>query len=300
MRLSALVILLGLPLRQLPAQIPDEKVNVVVGGMPRTYLLHTPRMHAQGRIPLVILLHGRLGTGSGMARLTGFDSVSESHGLLVAYPDGYRRSWADGRGGTPADKAGVNDVAFIGAIIDDVARHYPLDRGRVYAAGMSNGAFMAERLACEMSGRLAAVGVIAATLGDSLAAQCHPALPISIMFVNGTDDPLVPFLGGEMSGGRGSGLSVAATVARWVELNGCTAQPVLTTLSATPPDGTQALESLYDVCQRGAEVVAYRIEQGGHTWPGGPQYLPESIVGKTSRTFAASSVLWDFFARHTR
>jgi len=298
MRLLLLAIFL-VPQR-IRSQTPDETVHLQMGGMARIYHLHTPLVHAQGRTPLVILLHGRLGTGAGMARLTGFNAVAEREGILVAYPDGYRRSWADGRQGTPADKAEVDDVEFIRAIIDDIARRWPVDPGRVYVGGISNGGFMAERLACELSDRIAAVGVIAATLSDSLAASCHPARPISVMLVNGTEDPLVPFGGGELTGDRGSALSVATTVTRWIEWNRCTDRPVVTSIPATPSDGTRAIESSYTVCAAGAEVLAVRIEGGGHTWPGGLQYLPEPIVGKTSHTISASEALWEFFSRHKR
>jgi len=277
-----------------------QSFTLDVGGLTRTYQIHLPRARPQGALPLVVLLHGRMGTGEGMARLSGFDSVADRAGILVAYPDGYRRSWADGRLGTPADRNGVDDVAFIQAMLADIADRYRVDRGRIYVAGMSNGGFMTERLACAMSDRLAAVGVVAATLSDSLSVRCAPARPISIMLINGTKDPLVPYEGGELSGDRGTALSVAKSVAFWAKSNRCPGKASDQLGTDFARDGTRIVQSSYSTCADGTEVVAVRVEEGGHTWPGGEQYLPPALIGKTTRNLSASSALWDFFSRHHR
>jgi len=156
-----------------------------------------------------------------MQRKTEFNAIADSVGALVAYPDGFRRSWNDGRPGTPANMSNVDDVAFISAMLDDIARRAPVDPRRVYVAGHSNGGFMAERLACQMPGRFAAVGVVSATFGEWLAGSCHPAVVVSLEYFNGTKDPLVPFDGGRM-GDRGVAQGARATVARWVGWNRCT------------------------------------------------------------------------------
>ncbi len=276
----------------------DLSYTLHVGDRTRAYELHVPATPQTPRAPLVVLLHGRLGTGAGMARLTDFNALADRDGILVAYPKGYRRSWADGRGGTPADQEGLNDVGFVATMLADIAAHWPVDPARIYVAGISNGGFMAERLACELSGTLAGAGFVAATLGDSLAARCHPAHPISVLFINGTDDPLVPFEGGELKGGRGRALSAPVSVARWVRWDGCSDSATVRTLPDTVHDGTQVTEAGYTGCRNGVAVVAIRVAGGGHTWPGGPQYLPVALVGRASRNLNASSTLWDFFAPH--
>lgn len=286
------------PFSGLSAQA-DSSYTLTVGGLQRSYLVHYPTPTGKP-FPLVILLHGRLGTGAGMARLTHFDRVADSAGVVVAYPDGWRRSWADGRGGTPADRHGVDDVAFILAMIDTLGADGGIDTSRIYAAGISNGGFMAERLACDAGQRFAAVGVVAATLSDSLAARCrlHPA--VAVMFVNGTDDPLIPWSGGELSGGRGRALGVEETVGIWAEDEACPATPVETILPDTAFDGTTVIRRSYAPCGGTGAVVAYRVVGGGHTWPGGSQYLPAGIVGIASRNLDASEALWRFFSGRRR
>lgn len=280
------------------AQRTDSSHPLAVGGRDRTYTLHLPALRDGRPLPLVVLLHGRLGTGAGMARLTSFDAIADSVGILVAYPDGWRRSWADGRMGTPADRQGVDDVAFVLAMIDDIARTVPIDRHRIYVAGISNGGFMTERLACEAGDRFAGFGVDAATLSDSLAERCRPS-PVSMMFFNGTADPLVPWAGGEL-GSRGHALGVEATLMRWAAWDRCSGTPTEETLPDTAHDGTTASVRRYAPCADGTAIVAYKFTGGGHTWPGGLQYLPPMFVGVASKNLDGSRTLWAFFASRRR
>jgi polyhydroxybutyrate depolymerase len=278
----------------------DPAYRVESGGRTRTYLLHVPSAKPIGPRPLVVLLHGRLGNGQGMARMTSFDRAADRAGVLVAYPDGFRRSWADGRGGTPADDAGVDDVAFFDALLRDVESRFAVDPGRVFVAGMSNGGFMSERLACEAADRIAAIGVVAATFSEALAERCRPSRPVSVVLMNGTDDPLVPFAGGELSRDRGLVKSAAETAALWRRLDGCSGKPLTTRRPDTAGDGTSVTEETDAACAEGAGVTALRIEGGGHTWPSGQQYLPVSVVGRASKNLDANQALLDFFAAHHR
>lgn len=284
----------------LSAQGRDTTYTLPSGGLTRSYLLHLPPSTGDRPLPLVILLHGRLGTGAGMVRLTHFNTVADSAGVIVAYPDGWRRSWADGRMGTPADRQGVDDVAFILTMIDDIAGRAAVDTTRIYVAGISNGGFMTERLACEAGRRFAAVGVVSATFGDSLAARCRLHPPVPVEFFNGTADPLVPYSGGQLGGGRGHVLGVDATVALWAEDEACPATPEVQALPDTAHDGTVIVRRSYSPCGGRGTVVAFKVEGGGHTWPGGTQYLPKRFVGIASKNLDASRELWRFFAARRR
>ena len=275
----------------------DATFHLRSGGLERSYLLHAPA--GSGARPLIVLLHGRLGTGAGMEKMTHFDAVADRAGVIVAYPDGWRRSWNDGRPGTPAHRRQVDDVAFILAMIDDIGHRVPVDPRRVYVAGMSNGGFMTERLACEAGGRFAAVAIDVATLSDSLASACQLPRPVPAVFFHGTADPLVPYAGGRM-GDRGYGLSVDETVATWARWNGCAAAPALESLPDTARDGIVVTRRTWSGCRDGADVVAYRFDGGGHAWPGGTQYLPARFVGRVSRNVDASVELWHFFSARRR
>lgn len=282
------------------AQGIDTSITLHIGGRDRTYTVHASPGAGRHPLPLVVLLHGHSGTGTGMIRLTDFNAIADRAQFLVVYPDGVDRSWADGRGITEADQQHVDDVAFFRALLDDVARRWPVDSNRVFAAGISNGGFMAERLACDAGGRIAAIGVVAATLSDTLMGRCRLPRPVSVMMMNGTDDPLVPFGGGEIRGGRGRVQSAPSTAAAWSRWNRCLATPLERTFPDTAGDGTFVTEDTYTGCPGHVAVIAYRIAGGGHTWPGGPQYLTVRLVGRASRNLAGSEVLWEFFAAHSR
>jgi polyhydroxybutyrate depolymerase len=281
----------------------DKRGKIEVDGRERTYALHVPANYDEMKsVPLLIALHGRLGTGSGEERLAHLDKVSDEHGFLVVYPDGLDRSWSDGRGGTPSDRNGVDDVKFLSALIDKIEGEYKVDHARIYATGMSNGGFMSGRLACDLSERIAAVAIVGASLSESVAAHCHPTKPISVMIIQGTEDPLVPFDGGALgkNGDRGVVLSHKAAVQKFVEVDHCGAEAKEKHVPDKAGDGTSIDVAMYGPCAGNSEVASYVINGGGHAWPGGIQYLPAMIIGKTTHNLDGSEEIWEFLSRHTR
>lgn len=282
--------------------------TLVVGGYERTYRVHTPPV-AGRPLPVVLVLHGGGGTGAGMERLTRgeFNRLADRWGFVVLYPDGLDRHWNDGRGVATyrAHRENVDDVAFLMALVDDVGRHVPIDRTRVYATGISNGGLMSFRLAIAAADRVAAIAPVAISMSEPLARTGGPPRPTSMLLVSGTEDPLVPWEGGEIGlpGRRGVGrvVSVAETMRLWAARSGCPAAPVVTyEPDRDPADGTRVRRERYAPCRDGTEVVLYAVEGGGHTWPGGRPYLPERLVGRTSRDLDASALIWSFFSRQAR
>lgn len=266
------------------------------GGMNRTYTLHVP---PGDPVALVLNLHGGGGTGTGQRGLTDFDAVADANGLLVAYPDGYDKSWADGRGASPADRRRVDDVGFLVALAGKLQSDYNIAPGHVFATGMSNGGFMSNRLACDRADVFAAIAPVAGTLGAGVA--CHPSRPVSVLAAHGTADPLVPFTGGKVRGRGGVSRSIAATtmVDTWRAADGCQGDPSSQVLPNVG-DGTVVHRFDSPGCAASTEVVFYRIDNGGHTWPGGKQYLPPAVIGRTSRAMDASELIAQFFLAHAR
>lgn len=275
------------------ATASNYEASLVSGGLVRTYYVHLPPAATRGKpLPLLLALHGWLSTGLGMAKLTEFNALADRYSFIVVYPDGYDRSWADGRGIRPADKVGVNDVAFLGAVLDQVMAKEKVDATRIYVTGMSNGGFMTERLGCDLARRFAAIAVVAANFDQRLAARCAPSHPLPVLLIHGSDDPIVPAAGGVMNGE--SVLSTAATVRRWADLAGCDTAPTVTELPVVVRDGTSVWRSTYTGCQGGARVIYDNVIGGGHTWPGSFQHSPAAVVGTTSRNLDASAVIWQF------
>jgi polyhydroxybutyrate depolymerase len=280
-----------------------QRRSIPFDGRNRTYLLHLPGGRALAGQPLVIVLHGAGGQGRGMERITGLDPLADREGFVVAYPDGIWRQWNDGRAKVSFPR--TDDVGFLGVLIDHLTREEGADPHRVYVAGISNGGMMAQRLACEASDRIAAVASIAATLPEKIEAGCHPTRPISMLFMHGTKDPLVPYQGGMITSPHGlpSGsrvLSLDATARFWAQRNGCGNSPESSSLSDHTNDGMPVRAVHYGGCRDRSAVEAYTIEGGGHTWPGGWQYLPAFMIGKTSRNLNADETMWEFFNRTSR
>ncbi len=261
-------------------------------GLTRTYRIHIPVSYDKARsVPLVLAFHGGLGSGEAMAKLSNLDDVSDRKGFIVAYPDGVGRSWNAGHGTGMAERRQVDDVGFISELIDDLAHDFHIDRRQVYATGMSNGAIFVHRLGCELSDKIAAIGPVAGTIPPQIAGDCHPARPISVIEFHGTADSDSPWDGGRTLGG-GQVESVSVTIQGWAARDHCSPTPQVTTVAK------DVVCETYAPCEKGAEVRLYRIEKGGHTWPGGYQYLPRSIIGETNRALNASEVIWDFFQKH--
>jgi polyhydroxybutyrate depolymerase len=284
--------------------------SIMVDGLKRTYLLHVPSNYERSRsVPLLIAIHGGLGNGQRMIQLTqgGFNELSEEKGFLVVYPEGIRKRWNDGRDGKEtgyyAQKKNINDVGFISTLIDKLIDEWNVDAKRVYATGISNGACMSHRLACELSDKVTAIAAVSGSMPQRIFASCRPSSPVSVLAIYNDKDRLVPFQGGNVTGpfgGRklGKVLSASDTMAFWSKHNNCSILPVVTLEpDVDPGDGTKVRKETYSNCENGTEVVLYVIENGGHTWPGGYQYLGEWLVGKTSRDMDANKVIWDFFEK---
>ena len=296
-RLLVAVLLLMLP--ALAAGPTDSTSTINLNGVKREYRLHVPPGYAKGHAaPLLLVLHGGGGEPKGTERLTGMNAVADREGFLVAYPAGLGRHWNDGRSEVGAT---AGDVALLSAVIDDVARRYDVDRGRVFATGISNGGFMSTRLACELSERVRAVGIVAATMSETLHATCQPQRPVAVVMFSGTDDPLVPYAGGSVRGDRGKILGAEATASFWARTNGCAPQPERSELPVVDAsDPTRVSLARYPSCRPGAEVRLYTIHDGGHTWPGGRAYMPAFLVGKVSRQIDADQVMWEFFREQAK
>ena len=278
------------------ATFRDLSGTLRAGGMDRTYTVHVPPGNPVG---LVLNLHGGGGTGIGQRGLTDFDAVADAHNLVVVYPDGYGKSWADGRGASPADRRRIDDVGFLVALAGKLQSDYKIEPGHVFATGMSNGGFMSNRLACDRADVFAAIAPVAGTLGVNVA--CNPSRPVSVWEAHGTADPLVPFNGGTVRGRGGVSRSIAANsmVNKWRSVDGCQGDATAQVLPNVG-DGTVVHRVDSAACAASAEVVFYQIDNGGHTWPGGRQYLPKAVIGPTSRALDGSEAIAQFFLAHAR
>ena len=278
--------------------------HIMHNGKKRDFRVVNPDLSERNPVPLVIVLHGGGGNMNQVERFTGFTTYAKIEKFIVAYPQGLYTQWNDGREifQSRTHRKKTDDTGFISKMIDAIGGKYNIDKGRVYVAGISNGGFMALRLACELSHKITAVAAVTATMNKYLGKTCVLKSPVSVLIINGTDDPLVPYNGGHVRVGRkkrGRILSTEKTIEKFRDLNDCKKNRLKVSFMDSIDDGTKIQKKVYK-CGNSVEIGLYQVIGGGHTWPGGPQYLPEKAIGKVSKEFDATELIWEFFKGKTK
>ena len=290
---------------------PDTFIRTIqANGLERSYRIHIPPGLPQNTpLMLLFVLHGGGGTGEGMERsltLGGFNSLADQHNCIVVYPDGFEKNWNDGRKNVsdPAHQQNIDDVGFFTSLIENLSHEFAIDQNRIFVTGISNGAMMSYRLACEMPEKIAAIAPVAGALPIDLLPYNISEVPISVCVISGTHDPLVPWEGGLVGfprNPRGIVLSVPESVSFWVMHNNCSTPPNSTLLpDRDPADHTGVQRDIYSNGTNNTAVILLTVYHGGHTWPDGYQYLPKSLIGRTTHDINANTVIWDFFSAHPK
>ena len=296
MKKLTILLLVGLVLLTASAVTLAASVSETLksGGDLRNYWLVRPEgIEKTKPAPLLMVLHGSAGSSEDMMTVTqrGFERLADKEKFVVVYPDALERRWND-QGGT------VDDVGFLLAIVDKLVADGLVDKNRVYVAGISNGGMMAQRLACEQADRIAGIATVAGGLPTGLTGTCKPARALPVLVIHGTEDPIVPWAGGAVAGFEefGKVLSARETAGFWAANNRCGDGGVIAAEpDRDPKDGTRVKLEVFASCPAGAAVKLAAIEGGGHTWPGGYQYLPERFIGRTSQDVDANMLIWNFF-----
>ena len=295
------LILGGCTRRPLPEPVvPEPPVGksrgaLTIDGQQRTYLLYRPTT-APRNAPLVVVLHGAVGTGRQAEQAYGWDAEADKGGFLVAYPDGMNRTWnasPDCCGAAARDD--VDDIAFITRLVAAVPT---ADPRRIYATGISNGAMLTYRLACETD-IFAAIAPVAGTMIN----DCPAPKPTSILHIHGDKDPTIPYAGGpgrRSNDGTGrlpaksDGPAVPDLIDTWRKTADCT--PPTTKKSGTVTTSTAT-------CPDGRAVDLITIAGAGHQWPGSrPAPVAERLfhLDPPSDALAATPAIWQFFNAHPK
>lgn len=250
----------------------------------------------------MVVLHGGGVNAENMAGFCGLHELGERAGFVVLYPNGSGKldttlTWNAGTCCGYAREQQVDDVGFIGKLLDALPGMVSADARRTYVTGMSNGGMMAYRLAAEMAERFAAVASVA---GPLCLASIHPARPMPVLHFHGTDDEFTP-----LGGGRGPKsisqtdfISAADSVAAWIAANECPPSPAVAADGECAGDGTSIERRIYGPGRDGVEVTLYLIYGGGHTWPG--RQPRQQYLGRSTTLLSASDLIWAFFQRWTR
>ena len=291
-RLAAvLAVFLALPLT---ARAELSRYTFSLDGRERQVFFFVPK-GARGPMPVVLMLHGGGGTARQMLRVPGraMNTLAAAEGFITVYPDAVGRSWDFGEDRVSAKRRDgrVDDLAYFRHVIDRIAADPRADASRIFATGISRGGQASFFLACKLPGRIRAIAPVAMSLPDFLADDCRRAPPTPVALIHGTADPLVPYAGGPIRVGRQKRddvIGAEATVALFAARNRCEGGAVTRRIGAVARTDRTG-------CR--APVVLYRVEGGGHTWPGAPTILPRRLVGTTNRDIDANREIWRFFSR---
>ena len=272
----------------------DYRFSFVHDGISREYLVHVPKSYRGAPTPLLLALHGGGGNADYQSDDSkyGLISKSEQAGFIAVFPNGYGRlpggilaTWNAGACCGAAQKNDVDDVGFIREVIGRVERQANIDKARVFATGMSNGAMMSWRLACEAP----EIRAIAPVEGTDNTARCNPSHPVAIIEFHAADDPNVPFNGGVGSGpSQTNYTSVPASQGKWVLLNHASVADVRRVLSVP---GAHC--DLHPAGRGGAPVELCVTDTGGHSWPGGGTQQGRK---QPSMAISANDLMWSFFS----
>jgi polyhydroxybutyrate depolymerase len=283
----------------------EATIPFTSSGLAGTYILHLPPGVAAGiPLPLVLDLHGYSEPAAVEALQSGLTTYGDTGGFITALPQIDRPvpRWDS--------TVGSEDGQYLGALLDQIEATVCVDTNREYIAGLSNGAFMTSIAACDLSARIAAVAPVA---GIQAPDDCAPKRPVPVIAFHGTADTFVPYGGGlgssvaslpaadgtgtigtaaVSSTPRTAGPSVPDRASTWAVRNGCRPTPTEESVAAD-------VTLLRFDCPAGDEVQLYRVEGGGHAWPGSAFSVQiASVVGKTTLSIDATKLIWDFFVAH--
>ena len=288
----------------------DQEIRV--GSIERNYHIYLPE--GPENKPLVMLLHGNggnfnqsIGKETSKAPQQVWLSIAAQEGFMVVVPNGSlgpsnSRGWndcrTDAQGQTLSD-----DVVFLTSLLEQVKTDYNYDEKKVYVAGISNGGFMAQRLAQEIPEKITAFAAVIAAM--SINTECDTSMmPVSALIMNGTEDPIVPYDGGAMAFNRGEVLATNEIVDYWLNRNGINENPVPTVIEdLNPNDGCKAMKYLYQNGRDNTEVALYKIVEGGHTEPSIEERFSNAfllLVGNQNGDFEMAQEIWAFFNGKTR
>ncbi|HVY05195.1 MAG TPA: PHB depolymerase family esterase [Burkholderiales bacterium] len=284
------------------------------GGRERSYIVHVPKDTFANPWPVVLNFHGSGSSAAGQQAYTRMDQTADREGFLVVYPNGTGilrnrlLTWNAGNCCGYALDNKVDDVGFVRALLDDLAKHADIDRSRVYATGLSNGAMMSYWLAIQAPELIAAIAPVA---GAQLKLPFQPKATMPILHIHSVDDTRALYRGGlgppyPLTNIRVKHPAVEDVLARWAAFDGCPSQPAVDAPihGSGGSSGHTATRMIYGPCKSGVEIVLWKLTGAGHVWPGGASEYIDRVLGSQSKILGASTsvidadtLIWQFLSR---
>jgi polyhydroxybutyrate depolymerase len=282
----------------------DIYKTITVDGRQREYIIHLPPSYqTANKFPILFGLHGGGGNYEQTIKFYNLNGLADKDSFIVIYPNAIAKSWTIPGFSTRSKNADttVDDVHFISVLIDTIIQHYKGDSTKVFTTGISRGGEFSLYLADKLSSRITAIAPVCASVPKNFLKNYTFKHPTPVLLINGTEDPLIPYNGGFGKYLRtdepGEGFDMASTddlVNKIISLDSCgKSLKMLNNMpDNAPDDGCTAIYTDY-ICTN-VDIIFIKVVNGGHTWPGGKQYLPKFIIGKVCRDFNAEDEIFNF------
>ncbi|HSZ72643.1 MAG TPA: alpha/beta hydrolase-fold protein [Cytophagaceae bacterium] len=285
------------------AQARDLEKKMYVDQLEREYLIHLPTHYSSGKkFPVVFAFHGGGGNYQNTVSLYNFNTVADKNDCIVVYPNALNKSWSmKGIGSrVRGNRQDIDDVKFISTLMDTLVHYYHADSNAFFCTGISRGGIFSLFLADKLSNRIKAIAPVCASIPQSIAGKYSFHHPTPVLLINGREDPLIPFNGGhgsfskKDSGEEEDFLPTYTLVKKISALNKCNGDSIVYHFpNVESIDLCKAVKTAY-TCNS-IRFIFIEIIKGGHTWPGGKQYLPKALIGNVCNDFKAEEEIVKFF-----
>jgi len=257
-----------------------------------TYIVHLPAGYSKTKqYPLIVNYHGLNADAAKHQHYCQMDKVADKEGFIVVYPQSYHKGWNAGLGFRSYTN-GPDDIGYLNLLLDTLEVNYSIDKQRIYTAGVSMGGSFNYRIASEMSNRIAAIASVSGLMTDSTLIYCDPVRNIPILHFHGTHDPLMNYKGMKQAFGA------EEVVKLWALKDQCSNKPdTIQIPDRCKSDKTTVLLVKYTNCSNKSEVWFYKINGGGHTWPGSAKAF--KFLGRKNKDINGSEAIWEFFQKFT-
>lgn len=276
-------------LAQAAAAAETKVYSIRPGLLERSYRVYQPASYDGSKpVPLVLSLHGGLGTAKSQEELAGWDKLADQHGFLVAYPEGLSRAWNAGECcGKPKENK-INDVGYLRATIEQIRKDYRVDGNRIYGNGFSNGGMLLAYVACNDPGLFTAIAINAGTL---MTKSCSPDKGLPVLVIQGRKDSRIPWDGGTVE--NSYRMPMRDFVKKLASNNRCSSSDEEVSSYSTGPATCKTVKG----CGRN-EVTYCGVEGVGHQWIGGLKTILPMLLGNNTDKFSSTVTMWDFFNHH--
>lgn len=277
--------------------------SIISSDIKRNYLLHIPQIYKKQNKtrPLIFVFHGGGSKAENILHYSKFNQLANKENFIVVYPNAIDKNWNDGRGVRKfqSHRENIDDAQFVFDMIKQVKKSYKINK--IFITGISNGGMFTQYLAIKYPQHFKAAASVVGGMPKKITWHLKKKQAIPFLLMAGTKDPIMPYNGGGVGfmGFRGKIISMPKTIDLWVQINKTHATPkIVNIIDSNKKDNTRIEKITYGLKGSKSQVVFYKMNGGGHNWPGAKKGLAKFLVGNLPKDIDATKEIWDFFKQY--